>query len=393
MSEPEQSTGVWRELGLNVSAVQDLRGRVAHAIGKGPLPSVQIALARHGRLALFETFGEGDCDTRYNIFSCTKPLVAAAIWRLMGEGALDITRPVSGYIPSFAANGKQAVTVEQVLCHTAGFPQAPMAEPHWWTREGRLQQMADWFLAWESGSRMEYHALSGHWVLAELIEVASGVDYRQYIQGAITGPLGVPGLALGGENANAGKIAKLGHVGDSPTADELAAVFGRAVDIPDSRDDGLLIFNEPRVRALGIPGGGAVATAADVALFYQGLLQNTGNTFDEAVLADALGRVRVDHADPITGIAANRGLGVVIAGDGPEKVYRGMGQRVSARAFGHQGVGGQLAWGDPQTGLSFCLLTNGLDVNPIRSARFGSSVNNRAGACVPAGQRGAEAAH
>ena len=60
MSEPDQSTAVWRELGLNAAAVQDLCGRVAHAIDKGPLPSVQIALARHGRLALFETFGAAE---------------------------------------------------------------------------------------------------------------------------------------------------------------------------------------------------------------------------------------------------------------------------------------------------------------------------------------------
>ena len=387
MSEPEQLPGAVAELGLDAGAVQDLVGRVEHAIDKGPLPSVQIALARHGRLALFQTFGAAGCDTRYSIFSCTKPLVAAAIWQLMGRGMIAIERPVADYIPAFACSGKGAVTVEQLLCHTAGFPNAPMKQPQWWTRQSRVQQIADWTLDWSPGSQMAYHALSAHWVLAELIEVVTAVDYREYIRDAITGPLCVPGFTLGTAAAKAGSIAELEHVGDSATADELTAVFGSAVDFPDSRDDSLLVFNDPEVRELGVPGGGAVASAADVAMFYQGLLDNTAGVWDEAVLADAVGRVRVDFPDPITGIAANRGLGVVIAGDGPEKVYRGMGQRVSARAFGHQGVGGQMAWGDPVTGLSFCLLTNGLDVNPIRSARFGASVNNRAGACVPLAQR------
>ena len=59
-------------------------------------------------------------------------------------------------------------------------------------------------------------------------------------------------------------------------------------------------------------GGGAVACAADMALFYQCLLTNPGELWNPPVLADALGRVRVDFPDPITGAPANRGLGVVV---------------------------------------------------------------------------------
>ncbi len=95
-------------LGLNREQLDDLVARVQQAVDEGPLPSAQIALARNGRLALFETFGVADNNTRYNIFSCTKPLVAAAIWRLMGEGLLQIDRPVGHYIAEFADNGKQA---------------------------------------------------------------------------------------------------------------------------------------------------------------------------------------------------------------------------------------------------------------------------------------------
>jgi CubicO group peptidase (beta-lactamase class C family) len=114
-------------------------------------------------------------------------------------------------------------------------------------------------------------------------------------------------------------------------------------------------------------------------------LANPGELWDPAVLADAVGRVWVDLPDPITGAPAHRGLGVVIAGSGRYLPYRGMGDKVSPRAFGHQGVGGQLAWGDPETGLSFCMVTNGIDANPLRSARLGAAANNRAGACLDGG--------
>jgi CubicO group peptidase (beta-lactamase class C family) len=52
-----------------------------------------------------------------------------------------------------------------------------------------------------------------------------------------------------------------------------------------------------------------------------------------------------------------------------------MAKTVSAGCFGHQGVGGQIAWVDPETGISFCMLTNGLDANPIRAARFGAALS------------------
>ncbi len=368
------------QLGLDRGRIDDLRGRVQHAIDKGPLPSVQIALARNGKLALFETFGAADDNTRYNIYSCTKPLVASAIWLLMKNGQIQIERCVSHYIPEFAANGKQDVTIEQVLCHTSGFPQAPMGAPDWWTRQGRVEKMRSWHLDWNPGTRMVYHPASAHWVLAELICRVTGGDYRDYIDSSIIKPLGLTGLQLGVPAQEQDNIAALQHVGEPPDSLEIEKLFGAGVEWPDTVDDSLLYFNDPEVRALGVPGGGAVASAADMALFYQALMLNPDELWDREILADAVGRVRIDFPDPITGVPANRGLGVVIAGSGSQASYRGMGSNVSALAFGHQGVGGQVAWADPHSGISFCLLTNGLDANPLRSARFCAAANNRAGA-------------
>jgi CubicO group peptidase (beta-lactamase class C family) len=377
----DNNTDTTEKNGLDAVRIEDLRGRVQHALEKGPLPSIQIALAKNGKLALFETFGAADNTTRYNVYSCTKPLVASAIWQLMGEGKVQVERTVAHYIPGFAENGKQNITVEQLLCHTAGFPRAKMESPDWLTRQGRVERMRQWRLNWEPGSRMEYHPLSAHWALAELIESVTGSDYRSYIQSRIIEPLELGALRLGVPAAEQGDIAHLTHVGEPLASAELKKLFGSAIEWPNTVDDNLLMFNDSEVRALGIPGGGAVSTAADMALFYQALMHNEHQLWDARVLADAIGRVRVDFPDPITSAPANRGLGVVIAGSGKYLPYRGMGDKVSPKAFGHQGVGGQVAWGDPETGISFCLLTNGLDVNPLRSAQLCAAASNRAGLC------------
>ncbi|NQX90258.1 MAG: serine hydrolase, partial [Halioglobus sp.] len=61
----------------DIVRVDNLCGRIQQAIDTGPLPSIQVAVALKGELVLFETFGAADNSTRYNVFSCTKPLVAS----------------------------------------------------------------------------------------------------------------------------------------------------------------------------------------------------------------------------------------------------------------------------------------------------------------------------
>jgi len=179
-------------LGVDVGRLAELRSRVRREIDSGLLPSCQFALARDGKLAAFETVGAADPDAQYVIFSATKAFVASAAWQLIGEGRLDIGRPVAEYIPEFGTNGKDLVTVEQVMLHTSGFPRAPLGPPAWADRDRRLEAFARWRLNWEPGTAHEYHPTSAHWVLAELIERIDGRDYRDVVHERVTGALGLP---------------------------------------------------------------------------------------------------------------------------------------------------------------------------------------------------------
>ena len=82
------------------------------------------------------------------------------------------------------------------------------------------------------------------------------------------------------------------------------------------------------------------------------------------------------------GTPANRTLGLVLAGDDGRSNLRGMGNTVSAATFGHNGAGGQIAWADPETGLSFVYLTNGMDQHVLRQARRGTAIASRAANCA-----------
>jgi CubicO group peptidase (beta-lactamase class C family) len=369
-------------LGIDAGRLDELRARVRREIDGGLLPSCQYALARDGQLAAFETLGDAGPHSRYVIFSATKAFVAGAAWLLIGDGSLDIDRRVAEYIPEFATNGKDVVTVEQVMLHTSGFPRAPLGPPAWADRDRRLETFSRWRLNWEPGTAYEYHPTSAHWVLAELVERASGRDYRDFVHERVTGALGLPRV-LGIAPEDQDGIAELELSGEPAPSEELMEIFGvPELPVTEVTDDALLSFNEPEVRAVGVPGGGGVASAATVALFYQALLHDPDRLWDPEMLADATGRVRNTLPDPLLGVTANRALGVVVAGDDGNANRRGFGHTQSPRTFGHNGAGGQIAWADPESGLSFCYVTNGRDLNPIREGRRGIGLSSRAAVCA-----------
>src|SRR5262249_29695639 len=81
---------------------------------------------------------------------------------------LDVSRAASAYVPELAANDLGAVTVEQVMLHTAGFPNAPMPALDGGDPERRRARFAQWRSEWEPRPRLEDHAGSAHWVLVGL---------------------------------------------------------------------------------------------------------------------------------------------------------------------------------------------------------------------------------
>ena len=370
------------ELGFDPDAITRLVERAQKEIDDGVLPGCQFSLARNGRVGFTIALGDARPDDRFIMYSATKALVASAVWILIGEGAIDVSRRVVEDIPEFGTNGKDVITVEQVLLHTSGFAYAPFNALDWDDRDRRYERFSQWRCNWEPGTRYVYHATSAHWVLAELIERASGTDFREFIRTRIIEPLGLRRLALGVPLEQQGDINEVVLTGEALSEDELFAVIGvREMPFTDVTPELLISLNRPPARAVGVPGGGAVSTASDLALFYQALLHNPAGIWKPDVLTDVTTNVRCTMKDWL-GTPANRSIGLVLAGDDGKSNLRGMGRTVSPGAFGHNGAGGQIAFADPATGLSFAYLTNGLDQNVVREARRNTAIASRAADCV-----------
>lgn len=353
-------------VGVDPDRLQLLFDRAREEVERGRLPSAQVALARDGRLAGIATFGSvvahgqeqpATDQTLYCVYSTTKGVVAVALWILLEEGLLRLDERVADIVPEFRSHGKDIVTVEHLVTHTAGLPHAPISPKVWDDRDARLAAFARWELAWEPGSRFEYHATSAHWVLAEILERRTGRPFQAVLREHVTEPMGLGDFHVGLAPAFDARVATVVHT--TPPVEPPGGWGGVS-------PDHLLVFNEPPFRRVGVPGGGGVTSAAELAMLYQPLVQGGETAAGVRILRpetiERATRVLTDdrHRDPFFRVPVRRAVGVVVAGDDGKAAARGFGARVSPKAFGHGGAGGQIAWGDPVTGVSLGFCTNGL---------------------------------
>jgi len=373
------------DAGVDSEALEAVFARAKREVDDELIPSAQVAVARNGKIAGMRTFGvarQGGTDksatdeTVYCIFSCTKVVVAAAVWTLFEDGLLRLDERVGDIIPEFATNGKENVTVEQTMLHTGGFPLAPYRQDDWGDRDRMLEAFSNWHLTFEPDSKFEYHATTAHWVLSEIIHRRTSMEYKRYLAERITGPAELE-ITVGLPEENAGRFAEI--VWPNP----LEPPTGWGEVTPEA----ILGTNKPHVREVGAPGGGGMSNAGQVALFYQALINGgeapNGRRILKPETIEFATKVRSKdhHRDAMFNNPVNRGLSVVIAGDDGNAYMRGFGRTASPRAFGHGGAGGQIAWGDPETGISMSYCTNGF-TDWMTQARRITAISSLAGNCA-----------
>jgi CubicO group peptidase (beta-lactamase class C family) len=212
-------------------------------------------------------------------------------------------------------------------------------------------------------------------VLIELIETVSGKPYASAIHELVTQPAGIPTL-LGPEMADHDIVAEIRMYGARPSDAVLLEAYRKPELIPDVSVgvEMLLSMNLPIARGAGIPGGGGVARAVDVARLYQAWLHNPA-------LADARGNVRNNLWNETSKYPAHRTLLFEVAGEDDDAARRWFPTN-RPQVFGHHGAGGQLCWADPQTRISFCFLHDTLDQDPVNEMRRSLKINELAAACV-----------
>ena len=359
------TTGDLSALGLDKQSLDRLIETITRHLAEGRYPGAQIAVARRGKLALVQTFGDARLDpgrvaardeTLWLLYSNTKVITACAVWLLMERGALRFTDRVAEHLPGFEQNGKGDITIVQLLTHQGGFPNADVPKEAWEDHDLLRRAVCGFTLEWSPGSRVHYHGRAAHWTAAAMIEAVTKTDYRAFIRDNISEPLGL------------GRELFVGL----PDAEH-----GRAVDMHEPSAAGSRLVkraeeNVPEFRRAGTPGGGGYATARAMTAFYQMLLQggtlNGKRLLSPRTIEYVTRNFTGDRVDGYMGMPMHRGLGPHMRGT--TETIRGLGAIASPRTFGHGGVGSSYCWADPDSGVSFAYLSNGRLPDPWHSARL-----------------------
>lgn len=363
-------------LGLDPRSLDRLLALVRRHIADGRYPAAQLAVARHDKLALFETLGDARLhpariparnETLFHVFSGTKVLTACSIWLLADWGALSFHDTVAQHVPGFEAHGKGEITLAQLLSHQAGFPSADVPKEAWSDHELLRRSVCNFTLEWTPGTRLHYHRMSAYWTAAVVVEAVAKMDYRKFFRENIALPLGLGDEIVIGLPDDKHDLASEMHAPD--------AASGKHVKLP--------VVNDPDFRRAGKPAEGAFATARGMAAFYQMLAQggrlNGVRLLSPRTVAYVTRNVTGDRVDVGHQVDAGSGVDRYIAMPihrclgphlrGTTETIKGLGTLASPRTFGQGGVGSSYCWADPDSGVSFAYLTNSKLPDPWNDER------------------------
>ena len=310
------------------------------AVTNGNAPGAVLLVGHNGLIAYRKAYGNRvvgqkpepmTVDTIFDLASLTKVIATTTcVMRLEQLGQIKLNDPVAKYIPDFAQNGKEDVTIRMLLTHYSGLPaDIDLKQPWNGVEEGYARANAS-KLVNPPGSTFLYSDV-GFVVLGELVQKVSGMALDQYAQQWVFGPLAmtstrfnppptwVPRIAPTQRDEHTGQTLR-GTVHD-PTARQMGGVAGDA---------------------------GLFSNVDDVAKFAQAHSQWRRADPESA------DRGEDDHAAAAGEHPNVRGLGWDI--DSPYSSNRG--ELLPVGSFGHTGFTGTSLWIDPTTDTYVILLTN-----------------------------------
>jgi CubicO group peptidase (beta-lactamase class C family) len=311
---------------------------VQEAIRDGQIPGAVVLVGHDGQVIYRKAFGERSLeprreamtvDTIFDLASLTKVVATTtAVMQLVQKGQIRVNEPVAKYIPEFAENGKEEITIRELLTHFSGLPQDLDLSQPWEGRETALRMAYTAKPIYAPDSRFLYSDVN-FIVLGALVERVSGMPLQEYCEKNIFAPL------------------KMTHTRFLPPASWLPKIAPTQYDEHDKMLRG--VVHDPTVRRMGGVAGqaGVFSTADDLAKFAQALLG--GSTILSPLTVE---KMTTPQQPPTSEVL--RGFGWDI--DSPYSSNRG--DLLPVGSFGHTGFTGTSLWIDPTTRTYIIVLTN-----------------------------------
>jgi CubicO group peptidase (beta-lactamase class C family) len=361
-------------LGMTPVGIERIWARVERLYRSGFYPAIALCVRREGEVVLDRAIGHargnGPSDredaertpatpqTPFVIFSASKVMTAIVAHLLDERGLLHVGDRVCEYIPEYAANGKQAITIEQLLSHRAGVPNLPADAfdlDRFSDREFMLQMLCAAKPSSRPGKLLSYHAVSGGFIVAEIVRRVTGRDIRTVLRQEILKPLHFRWGNYGVSPRDVGRVA-LSYPTGPPALPPLSTVLKRALGLPP--DEVTVRSNDPRFLTGIAPSGNVVTTANEFSRFFDLLLAGgeldgvrilQARTIRRAISERAFREIDLSLVAPLRHASGFMLGASTFSLFGPD----------TDEAFGHLGFTNVLGWADPERALSVGLITSG----------------------------------
>ncbi|MCV7303424.1 beta-lactamase family protein [Mycobacterium barrassiae] len=300
-------------------------------------------------------------DTGAMVFSATKGVAAMVIHRLVDRGLMSYDEPVARYWPEFGANGKDGITVRDVLRHRSGLAHLKGVTKDELLDHLLMEQRLAAAPVDHLVGRQAYHALTYGWILSGLARAVTGMGMRELIRVEVAEPLNTDGLHLG--RPPAGSPTKVAQI-LAPQGTRANPVFDfvapKVAGLPISGALGAMYF--PGIKSLvqgdipfldaEVPAANGVVTARGLARMYAAVA-NGGSIDGVQLLSPELTQGLIGKPKPWPDL--NMGVPMPFHLGYHESPIPGL-----LKGFGHIGLGGTLGWSDPETGSAFAFVHNRL---------------------------------
>ncbi len=328
------------------------------AIAEGHVPGGVVLVGHNGKIVFRKAYGWRSLeptreamtvDTVFDMASLTKCIATTmSVMKLIEEGRIRLNAPVASYLPGFAQNGKQEITVRELLTHFSGFrPDLDLKDP-WQGRATAYDLVMQEKPIYPPGTVFVYSDINFE-TLGFLVEKVSGMTLNEYATENIFAPLGMD------------------HTRFLPPSDWSPRIAPTEYDEHGKMLRG--VVHDPTARRMGGIAGhaGLFSTADDLAKLAQQLLSG-----DKILSRQAVTKMTTPQ-QPATA-ASLRGLGWDI--DSP--FFSNRGALLPVGSFGHTGFTGTLLWIDPVTNTYVILLTNAVHPRGYESAVALAAPSSRA---------------
>ncbi len=311
---------------------------IEQAVSSATIPGAVLVIGHNGRVVYRKAYGSRSLepareamtvDTVFDLASLTKCIATTtSIMQLWQQGKVRLNDPVSAYLPEFAQNGKQDVTVRELLTHYSGLRPDLDLTPPWKSRESAYQMAMQEKPANPPGAQFVYSDINFE-TLGFIVEKLSGQTLSDYATRHIFDPL------------------RMRHTRYLPPSEWRPRIAPTEYDESGQMLRG--IVHDPTARRMGGVAGhaGLFSTADDLALFAQDLLDGHRVLSAETV-------EKMSTPQQPANASSLRGLGWDI--DSPFASNRG--ELLPVGSFGHTGFTGTSLWIDPVTRTYVILLTN-----------------------------------